>query len=71
MPVIVVLTKVDTLSLPAFKLLKEQGLSGKEAMPRVADGAAQIQRKLQGNVENQLNSRKYPPKDYVPMASKL
>ena len=67
---IVVLTKADTLKVPAVhQLLREQGLTMKEAMPKVANFAAQMLSELRRRVENELNGSKYPPKDYVSMTS--
>ena len=70
-PVIAVLTKADALKLPAAQqLMEEQGLTMKEAMPKVADFAAQMLSELRRRVENELRGSKYPPKDYVSMSSK-
>ena len=70
MPVIAVLTKADALKMPAVQQLKEeQGLTTKEAMPKVADVAAHILSKLRRKVENDLKGCNYPPKDYVSMTS--
>ena len=63
------LTKGDTLKLPAFQQLEEEGLTMAEAMPRVADVAAQILIQQQMKLESQLKGKKYPPKAYLPMAS--
>ena len=68
-PVIVVLTKGDALNMPAFKLLKDEGLTMVEAMSRVPDVAAQMLSKYKLNIESQLNGTKYPPRVYLPMAS--
>ena len=71
-PVIVVLTKGDTLNIPAFHFLRYRGLSQltmAEAMQGVPDTAAQMLSKHKLNIESQLNSAKYPPKAYLPMAS--
>ena len=68
---IVVLTKADTLKVPAVhQLLREQGLTMKEAMPKVANFAAQMLSELRRRVENVLNGSKYPPKDYMSMTSR-
>ena len=66
---IAVLTKGDALDLPALELLEEEGLTITEAMPRVADVAAQILSQEQRKIESQLNTKKYPPKAYLSMAS--
>ena len=68
-PVIAVLTKGDALNIPAFQLLKDEGLKGGEAMQRVPDVAAQMLSKHKLNIESQLKGKKYPPKAYLPMAS--
>ena len=65
------LTKGDTLNLPAFERLEEEGLTIAEAMPRVADVAAQILSQQKMKIESQLKDKKYPPKAYLPMASKF
>ena len=69
MPVIAVLTKGDTLNLPAFEQLEEEGVTMAEAMSRIADVAAQILIQQQMKLESQLKGKKYPPKAYLPMAS--
>ena len=69
---IAVLTKADTLKLPAAShLMEEEGLAMREVMPRVEGFALQLLDKLRKSIESQLNSRKYPPKVYLSMASKL
>ena len=71
MPVIVVLTKADTLKLPAVQqLIEEHGWTMKKAMPKAADLAVQMLSKLKGRLEKELNSSKYPPKDYVVTSSR-
>ena len=69
---IVVLTKANALKVPAVdQLMRQEGLTMRVVMPRVADFAAQMLSKLRRGVENQLNSSKYPPKAYISMTSKL
>ena len=63
------LTKCDTLDLPALELLEEEGLTITEAMPRVAVVAAQILSKQKRKIESGLNTKKYPPKAYLAMTS--
>ena len=63
------LTKGDTLTLPALELLEEQGLTIAEALPRATDVATQILSQQQKELERKLNTKKYPPKAYLPMAS--
>ena len=68
-PVIAVLTKSDTLNLPALEHLEEEGLTFAEAMPKVADVAAQILSQQQMKIESKLKTQKYPPKAYLSMFS--
>ena len=63
------LTKADTLNLPALEHLEEEGLTWDEAMPKVADVAAQILSQQQMKIESELKGMKYPPKAYLAMAS--
>ena len=71
-PVIAVLTKADTLKLPALnQLMREEGLTMREAKPRVVEFAAEMLRKLRARIESQLSGCKYPPKAYLTMASEL
>ena len=67
---IVVLTKADALELPALgQLMEEEGLTVKEAKPRVKELAADMSSKLRGRIESQLGGCKYPPKAYLTMSS--
>ena len=69
---IAVLTKADALKLPAVcQLMREEGLTMREVMPRVEEYALQLLDKLRKRIEIQLNGRKYPPKVYLPMAGGL
>ena len=71
-PVIVLLTKADTLRFPAFHhLIKDEGLTHLEAMSRVEYAAAQMLEKLRAKIESKLGSCKYPPKVYLSLACKL
>ena len=63
------LTRGDTLNLPALEQLEEEGLTMAEAMPRVPDVAAQMLSKHKLNIESHLNGTKYHPKAYLSMAS--
>ena len=63
------LTKGDALDLPALELLEEKGLTITEAMPRVADVATHILSQEERRIKSQLNTKKYPPKAYLSMAS--
>ena len=69
-PSIAVLTKADTLRIPACHLLKVEGLTIEEAMPRVPGVAALLLSKLRKGIESQLSGYRYPPKEYISLASK-
>ena len=49
--------------------MQKEGLTMKEAKPKAADVAAQMLSTLKGEIESELNGKKYPPKVYLPMAS--
>ena len=67
---IVVLTKADTLTLPACQQLKKEGLAMcQEILPRVKNVASQLLNNLKGKIESQLKDSKYPPKAYQSLAS--
>ena len=69
---IAVLTKADVLKLPAVcQLMREEGLTMREVMPRVEEYALQLLNKLRKRIETQLNGTKYPPKVYLSMAGGL
>ena len=69
---VAVLTKADALKVPAvYQLMKAEGLTMKEAMPRVEEFRLQLLDKLRKKIESQLNGRKYPPKVYLSIASEL
>ena len=67
---ITVLTKADALKIPALnQLMKEKGLTMREAKPGVGEFAAEMLSKLRTRIESQLSGCKYPPKAYLSMAS--
>ena len=69
---IAVLTKADTLKLPALnQLMRERGLTMREAKPRVGEFATELSGKLRARIESHLSSCKYPPKAYLTMASEF
>jgi len=71
-PVIAVLTKADTLRVPALnQLMRESGLTMKEVKPRVGEYKAKMLSELRGKIESQLRDCKYPPKAYLSMASEF
>ena len=66
------LTKADTLKFPALnQLMRERGLTMREAKPRVGEFAEEMLSKLRAKTESQLSGCKYPPKAYLSMASEL
>ncbi|KIM58322.1 hypothetical protein SCLCIDRAFT_128390 [Scleroderma citrinum Foug A] len=68
-PVIAVLTKTDSLKVPALNQhMREAGITIREAMPRAGEIAAQMLSRLRARIESQLSGCKYPPKAYLPMA---
>ncbi|KAL4074914.1 hypothetical protein V8B97DRAFT_2022521 [Scleroderma yunnanense] len=65
-PVVVVLTKADALHVPALvQVMKDQGLTMREAKPRAQEVEIQMLDKLKVRIETQLAGCRYPPKDYV------
>ena len=67
---IAVLTKADTLKIPALnQLMKERGVTMREAKLWVGEFAAEMLNKLRTRIESQLSGCKYPPKAYLSMAS--
>ena len=67
---IAVLTKADTLKIPALnQLIKEKGVTMREAKLWVGEFAAEMLNKLRTRIESQLSGCKYPPKAYLSMAS--
>ena len=66
------LTKADSLRLPALnQLMRESGLTMREARPRAGEFAAEMLSKLRTKIESQLSGCKYPPKAYLSVASEL
>jgi len=71
-PIIAVLTKADTLRVPALnQLMRESGLTMREVKPRAGEFAAEMLSKLRGKIEIQLSGCRYPPKAYLSMGSEL
>ena len=67
---IAVLTKADTLKLPALnQLTRKEGLTMREAKKIVEEFAADMLSKIRTRIESQLSDCKYPPKAYLSMAS--
>ncbi|KAG6331979.1 hypothetical protein ID866_7112 [Astraeus odoratus] len=66
-PVIVVLTKADSLNLLAIELLQDEGYSMREAKERADDLEKKLLIDLQECVTEQLHQCKFPPKSYIPL----
>ncbi|KAI6002366.1 GTP-binding protein [Pisolithus orientalis] len=64
-PVIVLLTKVDALYLPALEGLLDQGLAIAEAKERAAEKQGELLEKWLDHVKHELGKCKFPPKGYV------
>ncbi|KAI6139503.1 GTP-binding protein [Pisolithus tinctorius] len=64
-PVIVLLTKVEVLNLPAFEGLLGQGLALDEAKERVAEKQGELLEKWLAHIKHELGKCKFPPKGYV------
>ena len=64
------LTKADILKWTALnQLMEEEGMTVREARPRVEELAAVMLSNLRARIESQLSGCKYPPKAYLTMAS--
>jgi len=68
--VIAVLTKADALEGPALGQLIDEGLTIREAKPRIGEVAAQMLSRLRGKIESQLSVCKHPPKAYLELAGR-
>ena len=70
MPVVVVFTKCDALSVMAFEGLKqdERELPRRERRIKIKEYVTEMLRN--NTAREELKTRKYPPKDYVELESK-
>ena len=69
MPVIVVLTKTDSLVSPAIGRLIDEGLTMKEAKLKAGDLAKEMLNYHQERIMKELNKFNYPPKGCLSLAS--
>ncbi|KAI6149310.1 GTP-binding protein [Pisolithus tinctorius] len=66
-PVIVLLTKRDTLALDAFMELIDDGLNEDDAMERAAEVEKRKLIECLEKVKGWLNKSRFPPHDYLPL----
>ncbi|KAI6002578.1 hypothetical protein F5J12DRAFT_206031 [Pisolithus orientalis] len=64
-PVIVLLTKADTLYLDAFQELRRSGLTGDDAKKKVPEVERQLQKSCLEKIKGWLNALKFPPQSYL------
>ncbi|KAI6143270.1 GTP-binding protein [Pisolithus tinctorius] len=64
-PVIVLLTKVDALYLPAFEGLLDQGVAIAEAKEMVAEKQGELLERWLTHIKHELGKCNFPPKGYV------
>ncbi|KAG6332291.1 hypothetical protein ID866_6800 [Astraeus odoratus] len=67
-PVIVLLTKADSLSSLAIEKLRDEGYNMREAKAKAGDLEKMLLINLQECVKEQLCQCKFPPKAYLPLA---
>ncbi|KIO03843.1 hypothetical protein M404DRAFT_144958 [Pisolithus tinctorius Marx 270] len=66
-PVIVLLTKVDALYLPALRGLLDQGVAIAEAKERAAEVQGELLERWLDHIKHELGKCHFPPKGYVPL----
>lgn len=64
-PVIVVLTKVDTLKLDAIQALEDEGLGMERAQEKIVDKERELLEKRLAQLKDMLGNCKFPPRGYV------
>ncbi|KAI6002473.1 hypothetical protein F5J12DRAFT_744309 [Pisolithus orientalis] len=64
-PVIVLLTKVDALYLPAFEGLLDQGVAIAEARERAVEKQGELLERWLAHIKHELGKCNFPPKGYV------
>ncbi|KAG6329852.1 hypothetical protein ID866_9238 [Astraeus odoratus] len=69
-PVIVLLTKTDTLKYTAIEKLLERGCTWEEAKEKAVQEERDILHKIQGSIENSLENCRFPPKSYLTLTGK-
>ncbi|KAI6107738.1 hypothetical protein EV401DRAFT_2213051 [Pisolithus croceorrhizus] len=66
-PVMVLLTKSDTLLLDAIQELEDEGFETEEAHQKVAQKHGELLEKWLAHIKLELNKCKFPPRGYVPL----
>jgi hypothetical protein len=69
-PVIVLLTKADTLRLPAVQQLQKRGCTWEEAIDKAVEEERDILHRLMESIEHSLETCKFPPQSYLPLSGK-
>ncbi|KAI6165142.1 GTP-binding protein [Pisolithus thermaeus] len=64
-PVMVLLTKGDSLELDAIEELEDEGCEIEEAQERVSEKQKELMKKWLAHIEHELSNCKFPPKGYV------
>ncbi|KAI5996612.1 GTP-binding protein, partial [Pisolithus orientalis] len=64
-PVIVLLTKVDTLHLDAIEELEDEGWEIEGAQEKIAERERELLEKWLAHIKHELGKCKFPPKGYV------
>ncbi|KAI6139478.1 GTP-binding protein [Pisolithus tinctorius] len=64
-PVIVLLTKVDTLNLDAIEELEDEGWEIEGAQEKIAEKEQELLKKWLAHIQHELGKCKFPPKGYV------
>ncbi|KIM56548.1 hypothetical protein SCLCIDRAFT_132244 [Scleroderma citrinum Foug A] len=68
-PVLVLLTKLDTLESNAYNELKNKGCSKERARELRSECAQQMLERLQVQIASELGKTQFPPKNYVQLAN--
>ncbi|KAI5988298.1 hypothetical protein F5J12DRAFT_728156 [Pisolithus orientalis] len=68
-PVIVLLTKADTLSLDAFQELKKKGSTVDDARKRAPEVGKEVQKCCLDKVKDWLDKLEFPPQNYLVLTS--
>ncbi|KIO00485.1 hypothetical protein M404DRAFT_764781 [Pisolithus tinctorius Marx 270] len=64
-PVIVLLTKVDTLNLDAIEELEDEGWEIEGALGKIEEKKWELMEKWLFHIKHELDKCKFPPKGYV------
>ncbi|KAI6156425.1 GTP-binding protein [Pisolithus thermaeus] len=64
-PVIVLLTKCDSLEVDAIQELQDEGLQIEDAPEKIAEKERELLEKWRAHIQYELDKCKYPPKGYV------